>query len=421
MKIDELLKKGEKAFHNMDWKEVAKINEEILSQKPDKRIKALATGFCHYALAKLGKGPEEVILNLDKARQSFKSADAGLASLAEIERLILLSEFDETNKGKHLKALGEFTQSRYTKTGDPSDLRLAIEAFENAKPYFEKEELAQINLNLTFCYGNFAPKSENPEEQYRKLLAICKELEKSYEGANLARVKMNAAIAYQNLAFLEESQSSKEDLKMAVRLNEEAIALFEQAASKPKIVRAKQSLANILRDAAQHDVDKATEYLKRVIKLRKEVAKLFLEGGYNLNYGYEIMDIGVACLELASVDKAYSKEHLEEAINQFEEVERVFLKEQKAEDLGQAKMGIAVAYKNLSHLKKAVKMYEDAVAIFEKEKSTLLLGRAKQNLAATYMDMAQQDKKGEKEYLAKAENLDKEAKKLLQKERVPIS
>lgn len=58
MKIEELLKKGEEAFHNMDWRDVVRINEEILNHATDERIRNLATGFYHYA---------QIILNLDNA------------------------------------------------------------------------------------------------------------------------------------------------------------------------------------------------------------------------------------------------------------------------------------------------------------------------------------------------------------------
>ncbi|MDI6654633.1 MAG: hypothetical protein QME59_01950 [Candidatus Hydrothermarchaeota archaeon] len=393
MKIEELLKKGEEAFHNMDWRDVVRINEEILNHATDERIRNLATGFYHYALAKLGKDYAQIILNLDNAGQYFKLADENLASFAETERLILLSEFDEKNKGKHLKNLGEFTQDLYMRTGDASHLQLAIGALENARKHFKKEELAQINLNLTFCYGSYASSSENPREMYEKLIGLCKEMEKSYKGANLARAKMNASMAYQNLASLagarpqdlrttfgmKDAENPKDDLNKAVKLNEEAIKLFERVNSKPEMLKAKQSLANILRDAALFDADNAAEHLKRAIQMRKEVAKQFLSVGSELNSAYETFDLGTAFLELSSLDAARSKKHLTEAIARFEDAAKIFENEKQMEDLGQAKLGIAVAYKNRSNLKKAVKMFEEAVGIFEKEKA--------------YRDMAEKDKK----------------------------
>ena len=392
MEIEELLKKGEEAFHNMNWRDVVRINEEILNQATDERIRNLATGFYHYALAKLGKDYAQIILNLDKAGQSFKLADENLASFAEIEKLMLLSEFDEENKGGHLKNLGEFTQGLYMRTGDANHLQLAIGALENARKYFEKEELAQINLNLTFCYGSYAPSSENPREMYEKLIRLCKEMEKSYKGANLARVKMNASIAYQNLASLKDAENPKDDLNKAVKLNEEAIKLFERINSRPEMLKAKQTLANILRDAALFDTDNAAEHLKKVIQLRKEVAKQFLDVGSELNSAYETFDLGTAFLELSSLDAARSKKHLTEAIARLEDAAKIFENEKQMEDLGQAKLGIAVAYKNQSNLKKAVKMFEEAIDIFEKEKNTVLLGHARLTLAAACRDMAEKDR-----------------------------
>lgn len=426
MEIDELLKKGEEAFNNMAWEEVAKINEEILDQKPDGRVKELATGFYHYALAKLGKEPMQIISDLEKASQSFKSADEDLASFAEIEKLILLSEFDEANKGQHLRALGEFTQGLFTRTGEASYLQLAIEALENARFYFEGKEQAQINLNLTFCYGNYALYSEAPKKTFEEMVRLCEELEKSFEGnkIQLARVKMNHALACQNLASLDD-KDSKQYLEEAERLTEEAMMIFKKMDSHPELVKAKQTLANILRDSAFHDPDNAVHSLKRVIEIREEISKRFLDLGADIDHAYETLDSGVAYLELAPHDKANSEDHLKEAVKRFKMAAEVFERERQIEDLGLAKQGIAATYKmkfsinkDISLIKKAIEMYQEAIDILEKEKNPALLARVKTNLATAYRDVSSLDQENREGYLKKADILDKEAEELLQEGRV---
>ncbi len=422
MDIDVLLKKSEDAFHIMDWKELAKINKEILEKKVDKRNKDLAAGFYHYALSKMAKGPEDAIENLEKSGEAFKSVDETLASFAETERLILLSNLDEANRGRHLKDLGKLAQDLFIKTGNPDHLKLAMGAYESACGFFKEKELEEINKNLTYCYSNYAAKCEDPDETsetYEKLIKLCKELEKSFEkvkdSQNIARVKMNLSIAYQNLASLPDARDPLKNINTALELNEEAARIFEKAGAKPEIAKAKQNLANILSDAVQYDVERGEEYLKRVIGLREETKAIFQEAQSELNAAYEDLELGVTYLELASIgdNGKASKSYLKKAVDSFENAGGVFSTEKKTEDLGQAKMGIAVAYKNQGNFKKSISFCNEAIEIFTSTKNDAFLGLTKQNLAATYREMAKTDKKDAIKHITKAGGLEKEAKELL--------
>lgn len=405
MTILEMLKDAEKAFHDMDWEKVVKINKEIVAKKPDEKIENLANGFHYYALAKLEKEQKKVIIDLDKAGEFFKSVDDDLASLADIEKLILLSEFDKKNRGRHLLDLAELTQGLFIKTGDLTNLQLAIESFNRAKPLFSGRKLAQIILDLQFCCGAHAQHSENPEEQYREAIRLCEEI-KTKDRATLACSKMNAAIAYQNLAFLNKEQL--DNIKTAIKLNEEAIAVFEKLNSKPETVKAKQSLATILRDASGIDTSNARKHLERAIMLKKEVVEMFIKDGFDIESGYEDLDIGIAHMELAACDQTRSNEHFNNAINHFNTAAEIFKKEQSGEGLGHAKAGIAAVYRNQGEFRDAARMYEEAIALFE---NPVFLGRTKQNLAATYQDMAKTT--GKEEHLKKAEKFEREAAELL--------
>lgn len=404
MTVLKLLEEAKKAFHDMDWKRLAEINKKIVAEKPEEKIENLANGFYYYALAKLEEEQEKVILDLDKAASFFKSVDAHLASMADIEKLILLSEFDEKGRGRHLLDLAELTQGLFIKTGDPVYMQLAIDSFNRAKPSFSGKELEQILLSLQFCYGTYAPHSENPEEQYREVIRLCREI-KTKDSATLSRSKMNVAIAHHNLAFL--SKDRMENIKLAVKLNEEAIEAFKQLDSKPETVKAKQSLANVLRDASGIDTANAKEHLKRAITLKKEVAELLLEDGFSIDSGYEDLDIGTAYMELAVSDSTHSNEHFDSAIGQFNAAAGTFRKEKCEEGLGHAKAGIAAVYRNRGAFEDAAKTYEEAIALF---KEPVLLGRTKQNLALTYKDIAKTT--GKKEYFKKAEKLEGEVAEL---------
>ncbi len=406
MTLSEMLKEAEKAFHKMDWEKLVKLTKKIVAEKPEKRTENLANGLYYYALAKLEKDPKKVILNLDKAGNFFKSSDPYLASLADIERLLLLSGFDEKNRGQHLRELGELTQGLFTKTADPMYLHLATDAFNKAKPFFSGKELAKIILGLQFCCGVHAQHVENPEEQYREIVKLHKEI-KTKDRATRACSKMNAAIACQNIAFLNKDQKS---IKTAIKLNEEAIKVFEQLKLKPETVRAKQSFANVLRDASNIDTANSKKYLKRAIALKKEVTEMFLKDGFDIDSGYEDLEIGITYMEFAACDQTGSDEHFNSAIHHFNSAAVIFEKEKIEEGQGHAKAGIAAVYRHQGAFDDAARMYEEAVAIF-KEKDPVILGRTKQNLAATYRDIAKTT--GKKGHLKKAKRLEKEAAELL--------
>lgn len=407
MTVSEMLKEAEKAFHDMDWEKVVKINKEIIAQKPDEDTENLANGFYYYALAKLEKDQRNVIFDLDKAGEFFRPVDDYLASLADVEKLILLSEFDRENRGRHLLDLAKLTQGLFINTGDFTHLQLAIDSFNNAKPSLGGTELAQTILDLQFCQGTHAQHSENPEEQYREVTRLCEEI-KTKDRAILARSKMNAAVAYQNLAFL--VKPHLDSINTAIKLNEEAIEVFEQLNSNPETVKAKQCLANILNDASGIDTASAKKYLERAIALKKEVAEMFLKDGFDIDSGYEDLEIGIAYIELAACGQTRSDEHFNNAINHFNVAAEIFEREQIGEALGHAKAGIAAVYRNQGAFEDAARMYEEAIAIFN-EKDPVLSGRTKQNLAATYRDMAKAT--GKKGHLKNAEKLEREAEELL--------
>lgn len=403
MTVSKLLKEAEKAFHDMDWKKLAEINKKILAEKPDENIENLANGFYYYALARMEKNQDNVISDLEKAGEFFRSVDAHLASMADVEKLILLSGFDEGNRGRHLLDLAKLTQGLFIKSGDRTHLQLAIDSFTRAKPFFDGGEFSQIILALQFCHGTYARHSENPGEHYELVIGLCDEMTVK-EGTTLACSKMNAANAHQNLAFINKQSSS---IKTAIRLNEEAIDIFEQFNSKPEVTKAKQGLANVLRDASTLDTGDAEEHMMRAITLKKEVAEMFLEDGFDIDSGYEDLDIGIAYIELAACDQTHSDEHFESAIHYFDAAAKIFKKEQVAEGLGHAKAGIAAVHRSRGAFSDAAAMYEEAIAIFTEP---LFIGRTKQNLAATYRDMARTTR--EDVHLKKAENLEREVAEL---------
>ncbi len=422
MDINILLKKSEDAFRNMDWERLAEINREIMEERVDERNKNLATGFYHYAISKMATGPEDAVQNLEKAARAFKLADETLASFADTERLILLSNFDEANRGSHLRDLGKLAQNLFSRTGNPDHLQLAISAYESACGFFKEKEVEEINKNLTFCYANYAAKCEDPREVsniYEKLIGLCRELEESFkrnrDDQNLARVKVNLSIAYQNLASLQDAKDPLKDINTALEFNEEAVRIFEKVGTKPEIAKAKQNLANILSDAVQYDPAHSEGYLKRAVELREETKAMFQEIDSRLNAAYEDLELGVTYLELASIDEDEdgAKAYLKKAIGSFEDAAGVFLTEKKTEDLGQAKMGIAVAYKNQGLFEESISFCNEAIEIFKTTKNDAFLGLTKQNLAATYREMAKADKKKAVEYITKAGGLEKEAEELL--------
>lgn len=403
----DLLKEAEKAFHEMDWQKVVDINSEIIAKKPGKKIKNLSNGFYYYALAKLEKDHKRMIMDLEKAGAYFKTVDSYLTSLADIEKLILLSEFDKENRDKNLLDLAELSQDLFIKTDNVDYLLLAIDAFKGAKLYFKGKKLEQILLGLQFCYGNYAPTSENPEKYYRKIIEFSTEI-KIKDSPPLARSKMNAAAAHHNLAFV--SDYPLESIKTAIKLNREAIKIFKKIGSHPETVKALQCLANELRDASGIDNSNAKKYLEKTILIKREIVEMLLKEGFSVDSGYECLDIGTICIELAICDKTSSEGHFKNAITHFNSSTEIFSKEACEEGLGHAKAGVAAVYKNQGKLKEAAEMFDAAIAIF-KGKDPVLLGYTKQNLAATYRDLSKAT--GQKELITSAEKLEKEATKLL--------
>lgn len=404
MDVLELLKDAKEAFHGMEWEKLAEINKEIIAQEPEERIENLAQGFYYYASAKLAKEPKKVVLDLDKASEFFRGVDAHLAGLADIERLILLSQFDKKNEGLHLRDLGELTQGLFLRTGDPTNLALAIESFGKAREHFKGKERAQIVLDLQFCHGSNARHCENPVAEFSEVIKLKGEV-KTKDKTILACSKMNAAIAHQNLAFL---KNELESIKKAIKLTEEAVSTFEELDKKPEIARAKQSLASVLMDASGLDAQNTVNHMERAITLKKEVADMFIQDGFDIDSAYEDLGIGVAYVEFAACDADCAGEHLKNAARQFNAACEIFEREQVPEGLANAKAGIAAVHKNQNSFAKAAKIYEEALGIFSEP---LFAGRTKQNLAEVYSEMA--DATGNKEHERRAKKLEKEAAKLL--------
>jgi tetratricopeptide (TPR) repeat protein len=216
---------------------------------------------------------------------------------------------------------------------------------------------------------------------------------------------MNVAIAYHNLAFLKGEQKS---IKEAINLTEGAVSTFEEIGKKPEIVRAKQTLANILMDAAALDAKNTKKHMEGAIRLKKEVVDIFLTDGFDIDAAYEAMSIGVAYVEFAACDSSSCDGHFESAIRHFNAACEIFEKEDVKEGLAHAKAGIAAVHKNQEKLEEAAKIYEEAMEIFSEPVFT---GHTKQNLAEIYNEMA--EAAGNKDHAKLAKKLEKEAKKLL--------
>jgi tetratricopeptide (TPR) repeat protein len=367
MEITELLKKSEEAFHKMDWKEVSRVNKEIMGAGVDERNGKLAAGFYHYARAKLEKDPEKIIAELEAALESFESSDDILASMARTERLILLSGFDEDNRGRHLKALGEAAIKDFGTTCDPNHLKLAIKAFEDARPFHSGRDAMEISKNLTFCLANYAPYTEKPEELYERILALSDELGKACEEKqdlpDLARARMNSAIASQKLAFTRD----KDLIKDAIDHAKEAIGLFEKEGLQLEMVRSKQALANIYKDAAHLHPEKMADFLEKALGLQKEVAFLYKEGKYELNRAYASMEVSATLLELAGLVPGKKEEYLVEASGLVEEAMEIFRGEKMGVEFGQAKMALGVIMKKQGDDGKGAELLKEAAEIFDRE------------------------------------------------------
>jgi tetratricopeptide (TPR) repeat protein len=417
MSIEELLKESEEAFHKMDWPRVLEVNKEILEQNPSGATRELSRGFYHYALAKLDKDPKSVIDNLTKARSHFKRVDDELATFSKIEKLILLSEIEPEKRGEHLRNLGDFIHRWFSRKGDPSYLPLAIEAYESARDYFKGEDYFRVNINLTYCYGSYAPYSEDPEKILDKMISLCVELEKSLKGGNqlnLARVKMNRAMGYQHLAALKESN---EHIRQAISLAEEAILIFEEK-SPSEAVRARRILANLLRDASIYDSDNVRYYLERIIEIKDRLSQKFLKMRFDIDHAFEELDIGVTYLEIASYENDPA-ELIEEAFKHLGEAAQIFERERYEEELALTKQSIATAHRmrfsttrEYSYLEKAIDTYNEAIEVLE-EGNPLLLGKIKSSLAGAYKEASKFEEDKKEEYLRRADILSREAEELL--------
>ncbi len=351
----------------MDWQEVARLNKEIKGSDVDSRSRDLAAGLYHYAKAKLETEPERIIAELEAAHENFESSDATLASMARAERLILLAGFDEENRGTHLKALGEAAMRDFGTTSDPNQLKLAIRALEDAKALAEGQDVLEISKNLTFCLASYAPYAERPEELYERILALSEELGRVWEEgqdlSDLARARMNSAIASQKLAFTRD----KNLIKDAIDHAKEAIGLFEKEGLLFEMVRGKQALANIYKDAAHLYPEKTVDFLEEALGLQREVASHFKEGKYELNRAYAGMEVSATLLELADLAPGKREEYLREAREAVEEALEVFRDEKKGVEFGQAKMALGVVLKKLGQHDEAGKLLREAAEVFDKE------------------------------------------------------
>lgn len=418
--LDQELEILQNAVRNQDWDLIQKTAKGILKKNPGEDIQDLAGGFNHFASAKLEKDIEKVITELEKAAEKFEGTDETFYTLVGTERLILLVHHDKDNSSQHLRDLGEFSLGRYEKTKDPTQVRLAIEAFEGARPGFKGEDLKELNLKLMTAYTLFVEHSEDPEATYKKMVEVCQDVRGALSGKSpvAARTMMNEAVACQGLASCDEKEALGH-LGDSEKLIQDAITIFHEQDSGPEVVRAKQYLANIMRDRAARDPGMAVECLSEVIKIKAETASLYETAGYVVNSGYEVMDSGVAFIELSSVDADNAKAHLDSARSMFEDAAAIFQKEEKDEELAQAKMGVGVVLKSLApfsneedrtaKLKEAIKVYEEAMELFQKTKNEQEYAMGLQNKAAALDDLADADRENADSHKKEAARLRKEA------------
>ena len=412
--MEALLRKVEEHFRKKEWEELERASDELIRSCTKPEVEALARGFKSYARAKQEHDVERVISLLTEAARAFKGVDELLHSMATTERLLLLSVFDESNRGRHLKALGEFSLNRFLRTRSEGDIRLAIEALERAREHLDGGELAEVELNLTFCYGSLAEVSSSPEREYERVLALCRELEERYKENRemLARLKMNHATTLQNLANLRPEEALKL-LEEAASLNREAVQIFRELGAEVLLVRAMQSLANIYREAAKF----SDAYLERFIQVKRETSGLFSKAGYRTSAALEELEAALARVELAA--KRGDREELDSALEAISGVSEVFREEGRTEELAHSLAALGAALRSRAklssnageeHLRRAVESYEEAIRLFADES---YVAAAKVGLAQVYRDLAKLT--GKEEYKRKAEAVEKEVKKLAEK------
>jgi len=415
--MEALLKKVEEHFRRKEWKELEKASSELLASSKEHKLKALAQGFKSYARARQERDVEKVISLLNEAADAFKGVDELLHAMATTERLLLLSVFDEPNRGKHLKTLGEFSLNRFLRTRSEGDIKLAIEALERAREHLTGGELAEVELNLTFCYGSLAEVSDNPKREYERVLALCQEMEERYSEnrAMLARLKMNHATALQSLARLQPEEALKL-LDEAASLNREAVHIFRGLGAKAQLARALQSLANIYREAANF----SETYLEKFIQVKRETASLFSQAEYEVNAALEELEAALARVELAA--KRGDRLSLDTALEEIGRASEVFREQGKSEELAHSLAAMGAAYRSRANLgsdareellSRAVESYEEAIRLFARGNNTTYLGAAKAALAQVYRDLAELT--GRAKHAKKAETLEREARELLRK------
>jgi tetratricopeptide (TPR) repeat protein len=405
------------AVRNQDWGLIQKTAKDILDKGPEGDFKDLAAGFAHL-------DTEKAITELEKAQGKFEGTDDTFYTLVGTERLILLVHHDKNNSKEHLRDLGEFSLARYEKTRDPTQARMAIEALEGARSGFEGDDLKEINLKLMTAYAQFLEHSKDQGDTYKKLVEVCRDVRDCLDEKSpvAARTMMNEAVACQGLASCDEKEALGH-LKDSEKLIEEAITIFQDQDSGPEVVRAKQYLANIMRDRAARDPQMTIECLNEVINIKAETADLYEAAGYMVNSGYEVMDSGVALIELSSVDTGNARAHLERAGQRFEDAAAIFQKEESNEELAQAKMGIAVVIKSLApllkeeersgKLKEAISVYDEAAKIFKKSEKAPEYKMALENQAAALDELAEADSKNAEAHKKEAARLRHEAEGLV--------
>ncbi len=411
----ELIDRVEEHFRKGEWKLLEDASAELMARAEKTSLKRLAEGFLSYARARQKSEPREVIHLLEKAARSFRGVDELLYSVATTERLLLLATFDGENRGRHLKRLGEFSMNRFLRTGSGGDIRLAIEAFERARESLSGGELAEVELNLTFCYGSLAEVSDNPRGEYERVIALCDELEERYSGnpAMLARLKMNRSAALQKLAGIVPEEAPRL-LQQAARHCREASDIFRGQGAHAQLVRALQGLAEVYRQASQLD----KEYLEEFVRVKKEIAELFSSAGYLARGALEELEAALAEVELASGRGDMGR--LKSAVREIERAGGTFRQLGNAEELAHSLAAAGVAYRSMAQmsgdaelLKRAAKSYEEALLLFQKSGDALNMLAVGAALVRVCRELAEVT--GGKEWADKANALENEVRKILRK------
>ncbi|NOZ58460.1 MAG: hypothetical protein GXO66_02620 [Euryarchaeota archaeon] len=417
MAAEALLRRVEEHFRRREWDALESASRRLLASARSPRVKRLAEGFCKYARARRESDPGRAAALLGEAEEAFRGVDEFLHAASRTERLLLLSVLDEDNRGRHLKELGEFSLNRFLRTGSEGDIRLAIEALERAREALSGRELAEVEVNLTFCYGSLAEVSDSPGGVYKRLLALCRELESKHSENPpvLARLRMNHALALQRLAELMPEEAERL-LTEAAEHCRSAAEVFRELGSRAQQVRALQNLAEVYRQAARTGI----EHLEKFVEVKEETAAVFRRDGYEGRAALEELEAALAEVELASARR--DERRLEQAIRRMERLSETFQRLGMDEELAHSLAAAGAAHRSFADLRggdaellrRAAECYERAAELFERGGRRHQLGAAKEALAGVYREMAL--KTGEKEYELRAEELKREAEKILRKE-----